>query len=70
MNDKTPKGDGNFLVSVTSTTMLILVMNDKTPKGDGNISRCFLVSTISTVKNDKTPKGDGNFFLLRLCFSH
>ena len=36
MNDKTPKGDGNFISEIASKIMVNKVMNDKTPKGDGN----------------------------------
>ena len=60
MNDKTPKGDGNFKISIFKTNVYMIVMNDKTPKGDGNEGLFFRPLFIMLVMNDKTPKGDGN----------
>lgn len=58
-NIETPKGDGNIMENLPSST--VIIGNIEIPKGDGNGSTTSGLSGLSTIGNIETPKGGGNF---------
>ena len=60
-NERTPKGDGNFLlIQFCSSKVNISIRNERTPKGDGNFNHINLHLNLHLIRNERTPKGDGN----------